>query len=218
MKDDIKAVIFDMDGLMFDTERVYVEAMDYIGEKIGLGKLGYIVRKTLGMNRSSARKVWIDELGENYDEEAINREIIIYYTEYYKNNTVPVKDGLYELLEYLEENNYKIALASSSEKEIIIRHLKETNIDKYFSVIVSGEDFEVSKPNPDIYLKACELLKEEPKNCIALEDSKNGLLAAYNAGCKPVMIPDLYEAEEEIIKILYRKFDSLKCVVNLLKD
>ena len=211
-------VIFDMDGLMFDTERVYVEAMDYIGEKIGLGKLGYIVRKTLGMNRSSARKVWIDELGENYDEEVINREIIIYYTEYYKNNTVPVKDGLYELLEYLEENNYKIALASSSEKEIIIRHLKETNIDKYFSVIVSGEDFEVSKPNPDIYLKACELLKEEPKNCIALEDSKNGLLAAYNAGCKPVMIPDLYEAEEEIIKILYRKFDSLKCVVNLLKD
>ena len=218
MKDDIQAVIFDMDGLMFDTQRVYVEAMDYIGEKIGLGKLGYIVRKTLGMNRSSARKVWIDELGENYDEEAINREIIIYYTEYYKNNTVPVKDGLYELLEYLEENNYKIALASSSEKEIIIRHLKETNIDKYFSVIVSGEDFEVSKPNPDIYLKACELLKEEPKNCIALEDSKNGLLAAYNAGCKPVMIPDLYEAEEEIIKILYRKFDSLKCVVNLLKD
>ncbi len=218
MKDDIKAVIFDMDGLMFDTERVYVEAMDYIGEKIGLGKLGYIVRKTLGMNRSSARKVWIDELGENYDEEVINREIIIYYTEYYKNNTVPVKYGLYELLEYLEENNYKIALASSSEKEIIIRHLKETNIDKYFSVIVSGEDFEVSKPNPDIYLKACELLKEEPKNCIALEDSKNGLLAAHNAGCRPVMIPDLYEAEDKIIKILYRKFDSLKGVVNLLKD
>ena len=218
MKDDIKAVIFDMDGLMFDTERVYVEAMDYIGEKIGLGKLGYIVRKTLGMNRSSARKVWIDELGENYDEEVINREIIIYYTEYYKNNTVPVKYGLYELLEYLEENNYKIALASSSEKEIIIRHLKETNIDKYFSVIVSGEDFEVSKPNPDIYLKACELLKEEPKNCIALEDSKNGLLAAHNAGCRPVMIPNLYEAEDKIIKILYRKFDSLKGVVNLLKD
>lgn len=218
MKDDIKAVIFDMDGLMFDTERVYVEAMDYIGEKIGLGKLGYIVKKTLGMNRSSARKVWIDELGENYDEEVINREIITYYTEYYKNNTVPVKYGLYELLEYLEENNYKIALASSSEKEIIIRHLKETNIDKYFSVIVSGEDFEVSKPNPDIYLKACELLKEEPKNCIALEDSKNGLLAAHNAGCRPVMIPDLYEAEDKIIKILYRKFDSLKGVVNLLKD
>lgn len=218
MKDDIKAVIFDMDGLMFDTERVYVEAMDYIGEKIGLGKLGYIVKKTLGMNRSSARKVWIDELGENYDEEVINREIIIYYTEYYKNNTVPVKDGLYELLEYLEENNYKIALASSSEKEIIIRHLKETNIDRYFSVIVSGEDFEVSKPNPDIYLKVCELLEEEPKNCIALEDSKNGLLAAHNAGCKPVMIPDLYEAEDDIIKILYRKYDSLKCIVNLLKD
>ena len=109
MKDDIKAVIFDMDGLMFDTERVYVEAMDYIGEKIGLGKLGYIVRKTLGMNRSSARKVWIDELGENYDEEAINREIIIYYTEYYKNNTVPVKDGLYELLEYLRKRNYNKA-------------------------------------------------------------------------------------------------------------
>lgn len=218
MLDNLELVIFDMDGLMFDTERVYVEAMDYIGEKIGLGKLGYIVRKTLGMNRSSARKVWIDELGENYDEEVINREIIIYYTEYYKNNTVPVKYGLYELLEYLEENNYKIALASLSEKEIIIRHLKETNIDKYFSVIVSGEDFEVSKPNPDIYLKACELLKEEPKNCIALEDSKNGLLAAHNAGCRPVMIPDLYEAEDKIIKILYRKFDSLKGVVNLLKD
>ena len=218
MKDDIKAVIFDMDGLMFDTERIYVEAMDYIGEKIGLGKLGYIVKKTLGMNRASARKIWIEELGEKYDEELINREIIIYYTEYYKNNTVPVKDGLYEILEYLYKNDYKIALASSSGRDIIKRHLKETNIDKYFSVIVSGEDFKVSKPNPDIYIKACELLREEPKDCIALEDSKNGLLAAYNAGCKPVMIPDLYEAEDEIIKILYRKYDSLREVVNLLKD
>ncbi|MBU5487283.1 HAD family phosphatase [Clostridium sp. MSJ-8] len=217
MNNNIKAVVFDMDGLMFDTERVYVEAMDYIGEKIGLGKLGYIVKKTLGMNKTSSRKVWLEELGENYDEEIINREIIIYYTEYYKNNTVPVKEGLYELLEFLSENRYKVAVASSSNRETIMKHLRETNIDKYFSVIVSGEDFEVSKPNPDIYIKACELLEEEPINCIALEDSKNGLLAAYSAGCKPVMIPDLYEAEDEIKKILYKKFDSLKDVVNLLK-
>lgn len=87
----------------------------------------------------------------------------------------------------------------------------------YFNSIVCGDMISKSKPEPEIYLKACELLGEIPENCIALEDSKNGLLAAHNAGCKVVMIPDLWQPDEETEKILYAKFNALDNVIEFLQ-
>lgn len=212
----MNGVIFDMDGLMFDTERVFVKAWDYAGEKMGLGKTGYMSIKTLGMSAVLYRKVWIEEFGDRYDEDALRKYTKEFLSEYYTQNRVAVKKGLYILLDYLKEEGYKLAVASSSPKWEVEKHLKDTNVYDYFDAVVCGDMVENSKPNPDIYLTACELLQEEPDNCYALEDSKNGLLAAYRAGCKAIMIPDLWQPDEEIEGIILSKFNDLEEVKEFL--
>lgn len=205
----MKTVIFDMDGLMFDTERVFVEAWDYAGEKMGIGKAGYMTLKTLGMNIAMSRNVWLEEFGDRYDEQTLRKYTKEFLTKYYAENTVPVKKGLYTILEYLKSQNCKLAVASSSPRWEVENHLKDAKVFDYFRAIVCGDMIEKSKPEPDIYLKACELLGEEPENCYALEDSKNGLLAAYRAGCKPLMVPDLWQPDEEIRKAIVGDFQDL---------
>lgn len=208
----MKTVIFDMDGLMFDTESVFVKAWDYAGEKIGVGKAGYMVLKTLGMNIAMSREVWLSEFGDAYDEQELRKHTKDFLNEYYYNNRVPVKKGLYPLLEYLKKNGYRLAVASSSPRWEVEKQLKDAEVFEYFERIVCGDMVEKSKPEPEIYLKACELLDEKPQNCFALEDSKNGLLSAYRAGCHPIMVPDLWQPDEEIEQILCGKFENLEKV------
>lgn len=211
-------VIFDMDGLMFDTERVFISAWDYAGEQIGIGKAGYMVYKTLGMNIKASYEVWKKEFGEKYNQEELRRYTREFLKKYYEENIVPVKPGLYVLLEYLKSINCKIALASSSPKWEVEKHLTNAGVKGYFSAIVSGDMIEKSKPEPDIYLKACELLEVKPEDCYALEDSKNGLLSAYRAGCKPIMVPDLWQPDEEILQIIKGKYEDLELVKNAFES
>lgn len=105
-------IIFDMDGLMFDTEKVFIMAWDYAGEKIGIGKAGYMVYKTLGMNIVSSYNVWKEEFGDRYNQEELRKYTKEFLQKYYSENTVPVKKGLYNLLNYLKENSCKMAVAS----------------------------------------------------------------------------------------------------------
>ena len=211
-------VIFDMDGLMFDTERVFIYAWDYAGEKMGIGKAGFMVYKTLGMNVAAAYDVWKEEFGDRYNQEELRKYTKEFLKKYYEENKVPVKPGLYGLLEYLSHTNSKLAIASSSPRWEIENHLSETGIAEYFSVIVSGDMVEKSKPAPDIYIKACEMLNESPEDCIALEDSKNGLLSAYRAGCKPIMVPDLWQPDEEILQIINGKYLNLEQVKKAIES
>lgn len=208
----MNTVIFDMDGLMFDTESVFIKAWDYAGEKMGIGKAGYMTMKTLGMSIVMSRKIWFDEFGDIYNEDALRKYTKEFLTKYYSENKVPIKKGLYTLLDYLHNKEYKLAVASSSPKLEVENHLKSANVFDYFSVIVCGDMVNKSKPEPEIYLKACELLQETPENCYVLEDSRNGLLSAYCAGCKPIMVPDLWQPDEKITGLLFGKFTDLEKV------
>ena len=208
----MQAVIFDMDGLMFDTESVFVKAWDYAGEQMGIGKAGYMTLKTLGMNIAASKEIWISEFGERYNEQQLRKYTKEFLADYYAKNQVPVKKGLHVLLTYLKENSAEMAVASSSPKWEVEKHLRDAKIYEYFTEIVCGDMIEQSKPNPEIYLKACALLNAAPKDTYALEDSKNGLLSAYRAGCKTVMIPDLWQPDEEILQIIIGKFDDLEQV------
>lgn len=210
-------VIFDMDGLMFDTERVFVKAWDYAGEKIGVGKAGYMVYKTLGMNIKASYNVWKTEFGDRYQEEELRKYTKEFLQKYYAENKVPVKKGLYVLLDYLKKSGVKMAVASSSPRWEVEKHLNDAGIYDYFVGIVCGDMIQNSKPDPEIYLKACELLERKPSECLALEDSKNGLLSAHQAGCKPIMVPDLWQPDEETEKILYAKFEDLEMVKDFLE-
>lgn len=202
-------VIFDMDGLMFDTERVFIAAWDYAGEKIGIGKAGYMVYKTLGMNIVASYNVWKDEFGDSYNQDELRKYTKEFLQKYYVENKAPVKKGLYNLLDYLRRNSYKMAVASSSPRWEVEKHLRDANIYDYFAGIVCGDMIQKSKPDPEIYLKACELLEVSPSECYALEDSKNGLLSAYRAGCKPIMVPDLWQPDDEILKVIVGKYNDL---------
>ena len=164
------------------------------------------------MSIVASYEIWNEEFGDRYNQEELRKYTKEFLKNYYENNKVPVKQGLYVLLEYLKNANAKLAVASSSPRWEVEKHLNDAGIIDCFSAIICGDMVEKSKPAPDIYIKACEMLNENPEECIALEDSKNGLLSAYRAGCKPIMVPDLWQPDEEILQIIKGKYSDLEQV------
>lgn len=212
----IKGIVFDMDGLMFDTERLAIEAWTFAGKQIGLNITEDMVIKTLGLNTEDTNRVLIEELGTDFDLSATRKIRVNYVTSYIENNGMPVKTGLIELLDYLNRNDYKIAVATSSEKETALFNFNKAGISKFFDRIVCGDMIEQGKPEPDIYLRASEIINVDPSECLALEDSPTGILSAYRAGMKPVMIPDLLQPDEGTNRLLYAKLPTLLDVIDLL--
>ena len=205
----MKAFIFDMDGLMFDTERVFVLAWDYAGEQLGLGKAGYMVLKTLGMNTEGCNQAWRDEFGGDVDIAAMCEHTRVFVEDYYCRNAVTVKTGLYELLDYLKARGYKLAVASSTKKAQVEKHLASVDVRRYFDAVIGGDMVEKSKPEPDIYLKAAAAIGVEPADCMALEDSRNGLLSAHAAGMGTIMVPDLWQPDDTVKSFILGPFGSL---------
>ncbi len=212
----MKAVIFDMDGVLFDTESVCMKAWDYAGEVMGVGKAGYMVLKTLGMNADKAIEIIRDEFGDDFDAVKFKQTGRDYSYNFFNTYGVPEKPGLYEILDYLKNKGYKIALASSTSAQSVHHHLQEKDIEKYFDAVICGDMVEKSKPEPDIYLKACKELNEKPSNCVAIEDSKNGLLSAHRAGMKVIMVPDLWQGEIETDSFLMAKCENLTEIMTVL--
>jgi len=212
----MKAFIFDMDGLMFDTETVAVLAWDYAGEKMGYGKAGYMCLKTLGMNTPACEQAWRDEFGDEVDTVALWAYTREFMESYYSKYAVTAKKGLYDLLVYLKRKGYKLAVASSTKRAKVEQHLTNANVRSYFDVVVAGDMVEKSKPEPDIYLRAAMELGVKPEECYALEDSRNGLLSAHAAGMKVIMVPDLWQPDDVVKQFILGPFESLLDVRNWL--
>lgn len=213
----IKGVIFDMDGLMLDTEKLLMKFWIESAKESGFDMKKEHV---LGI-RSLAAKYAIPKLqgifGESFDYHSVRSRRIELMNSYVKENGVEKKPGLDKLLEYLKSSNYRIAVATATDKQRAEMYLKSVNILDYFDVMVCGPMVENGKPAPDIYLKACEELKLSPSECMALEDSPNGILSACRAGCRPVMIPDLSSPDEETSALLYAQCERLDDVIGLLE-
>lgn len=207
-----------MDGVMFDTERLCIKAWDYANQKLGLEPAGHMVYKTLGLNVKAVNEILMQEYGENFDLKAFRKYSDEYTENYFKKNKVPVKKGLYELLAYLNNKNFKTAVASSSNQSAVVRNLKSAGIADQFGAIVSGDMIKRSKPEPDIYIRAAELLGLSPETCFAIEDSKNGIRSAYRAGCKVIMVPDLWQGDAETDKMLFAKCNTLKETAGIIHD
>lgn len=195
-----KAVIFDMDGLMFDTEKLSVDMWLYAAEKQDYKMPRAVALSILGSNKEQIYSTFREYFKDN-EKFDVDR----YMDDYYKYMGAHLfKDGpekkyyIEEILKYLKDNKIPVSVASSSEKEYINNNLEKTNLTDYIDEIVSGCEVEKSKPNPDIFLKAAEKLSVKPEECIVLEDSKNGILAGNGANMTVIMVPDLYEAEESI--------------------
>lgn len=212
----MKGFIFDMDGLMLDTERVAALAFDYAGEKTGIGPAGYITERILGLSVDAARPVWISEFGDGYDEDGMIRYAREFKRRYYETHKVPVKPGLYELLRYLSGEGYRLAVASSTGRETVEGELSSVGVLRFFDVLVCGDMVTRSKPDPEIYLSACGALGLLPGECAALEDSRAGILSAHAAGCRVIMVPDLWQPDEEasgIADAICRDLYEVRCLI-----
>ncbi|NLO48587.1 MAG: HAD family phosphatase [Clostridiales bacterium] len=214
----IKGIVFDMDGLMFDTERLAVEGYAYAGRLTGHILPRELVVKAIGLNRENTARLVKEHLSGDFDYTAVKKIMADYTTEYIEQNGMPCKPGLRSLLDYLRQNKYAITVATSSDRDRAEYYLDKAFIRGYFGDIICGDMVKRGKPEPDIYLKACEILSLPPQACIALEDSPMGILSSYNAGMKPVMIPDLAEPDADTKKLLYSYLTSLSDVINLLEQ
>ncbi len=219
MKDSItvEAILFDMDGLVLDTEKLYTRFWQEAANA-----LGYPMTKeqALGMrslNRGAGLAKMQSYFGETVDYDAIRGKRIEMMDAFVEKEGVTLKPGIRELLSYLKEHGIKTSIATSSPIERTVLYLTSVGLEKSFDELVSGYMVEKGKPEPDIYLYAAEKLGVKPEHCMVLEDSPAGILAAYRAGCIPVMIPDQDEPEEETRKLLYAKVENLQKVMELLE-
>jgi beta-phosphoglucomutase family hydrolase len=215
---NIECVIFDMDGLILDTERLSFEAWQKILKKYGQVMTQEIYTTLMGITYENVINKLIEIYGrelpiaEIYAEK--NRDVL----KVINDNGVPVKPGIYELLDFLVERNYKLALATSTSRDKAVNLLEKVGIKDKFRVMVFGDEVVNSKPDPEIFLKAAEKLGVNPEKCIVLEDSPAGIEAAYRAGMKGINIPDLKIPDEKIKKFAHKIFESLLDVRDYLSE
>ena len=212
----IRGILFDMDGLVLDTEKLYtrfwMEAIHHYGfhitreQALGLRSLG----KEPGQAHLTAC------CGAGIDYTIIREKRIKLMNAYIEEYGIDPKPGIYELMDYLDASGIPSAITSSSPMANIRRHLTSQNLYHRFTKLCSGHEVPNGKPAPDIYLHGAAALGLDPQNCLALEDSPTGILSAYRAGCLPVMIPDQDEPDEKTLPLLYARADSLADIITLL--
>ncbi len=193
-----KAVIFDMDGIIFDSERLVLDCWAKIGEKYHIAEIKEVFTECIGTNKTKTREIVLGHYGKDFDYDSFSREASALFHEYAQTNGLPVKKGVRELLQYLKENEIAIGLASSTRLAVVEEELKEAGLYDYFQVVMGGDLLKRSKPEPDIYRMTCAKMGVAPCSAYAIEDSYNGIRAAYAASMLPVMVPDMLPPTAEM--------------------
>lgn len=206
---DIKAVVFDLDGLMIDSERLVQKTWNIAGDAMGYGKLGEHIYHTLGFSVQKRKVYFQNVYGEDFPFDEFRAKTREAWNEAISKQNVPAKKGLYHLLDVLKQHHMKIGVATSSSKEYALGELKDKQIDTYFDAFVFGDMVKEAKPSPEIYLRSCELLQVKPSQALALEDSKHGIRAAYDAGMMSIFVPDLVKDSSDIEDMITAKMDDL---------
>ncbi|MDF9408663.1 MAG: Fructose-1-phosphate phosphatase YqaB [Pelotomaculum sp. PtaB.Bin013] len=211
---NIDIVIFDMDGTIFDTERLaiklYIEASQLLGTPLGLD----ILEKSIGLNAVATEKLMKETYGEDYPYGKVKEKFLQLKFAHIDQFGLPIKEGVKEVFRKLRENNVPMALATSTDRDLTEKYLGISGLNKYFQVIVCGNEVAKSKPEPEIFLKAVDLLGSEASKCIVLEDSENGLLAASRAGTIPVLIKDIKYPADKVRKLAFREYESMIDIIN----
>lgn len=211
----IELVIFDMDGLMFDTERIAIRSCLKEGKACGYPVTEEMILETIGLNEADTCLVYKKHFGDEFPYEDFCKARTEESRRYMVENGVPLKEGLLELLDYLDEKGLKKAVATSSSRDVAEGLLKSAGVLDRFDTVICGDEITKGKPEPEIFLKACEKLGIEPVKALVLEDSEMGLLAAHAAGIKCIVVPDVKPPSQENEKKAYAKVKSLLEVKNM---
>lgn len=209
MKRSDIAVIFDMDGIIFDSERLVLDCWERIGEKYGIPDIGEVFMRCIGTNRVRTRQIVDEHYGKTFPYEKFSAESSALFHEVTEKEGLPIKAGVREILTYLREEKIPLGLASSTRIAVVTQELKDAGLYEYFQTVVGGDLLENSKPAPDIYLMTCERMGVLPEKTYAIEDSYNGVRSAYSAGLHSVMVPDMLPATEEMRNLSEAVFKDL---------
>ena len=202
-------IIFDMDGVIFDTERMFLECVKPAAEKFGLVGIEDVAHECIGLTEVETKRLMRERFGEDAPLEAMDQEAVRIFQKRYQEEGLTVKEGAIELLEYLKAVGARIAIGSSTRHDIVEMELRGAGLLEYFDVLACGDMVEHSKPEPDVFLLAAEMLGAVSEKCIIIEDSFNGVIAARRAGATVFMVPDLLQPTEEIRAMADKVFKSL---------
>ena len=218
MNQYMDAVIFDMDGVIFDSERLVLVCWEKVSEKYGIQGIEEVFMPCIGTNAEKTKEVVLDHYGQDFPFEEFRKEASVLFHEDVNRNGLPVKKGVRELLVYLKEREIPTAVASSTRLEVVTGELKQAGLYEYFKAVMGGDQLKRSKPEPDIYLMTCEKLGVNPGQAYAIEDSYNGIRSSYSAGMKPIMVPDMLPATEEMLQKSIVVLDDLLLVKDYLEE
>ena len=212
----IDTVIFDMDGTLIDTEKYYRMCWPQ-----ALAAFGYHMTDEQAMSMRSLGRpfapVHLKEMfGDEIDYHQVRNKRKELMEACLAREGIQLKPGAIELLTWLKEQGIRTAIATATDMERTNRYLEQLGLLQYFDTIISATMVKEGKPSPDIYLYACEQLGRKPQDCIAVEDSPNGAISAYRAGCKVVMVPDQTQPEEELREKLFACVENLTEIKKLL--
>lgn len=193
-----EAVIFDMDGLILDTEPIALKAWQMSFGELGFPAPSELFQPLIGRNSRDSLAILRSSLAADFPLDSVVSRLPHHHDEHIAAHGIPLKQGLESLLDFLDANGTKRAVATSTQRDRAWNKLRIAGVDHRFEILVGGDEIENGKPAPDIYLAAAEKLGVSPKRCLALEDSEPGLRAAIAAGMTAVMIPDLVPPTPEI--------------------
>lgn len=214
----MKIALFDMDGLLLDTEPITIQAKVEEGKKIGLPITAEMVKHTIGMSQKHVDSYFTSLFGNRYQHEYFKKKRQEYLFDYIAKHGLPIKEGVIPLLTFLKSEGIPMAIVTSSSKEIVMQYQKCHALFSYFDQIITGEEVKEGKPHPDVYLHAAKVMGVQPRDCIVFEDSKNGVISARRAGMTVVMIPDLIQPDDEILSYHPIVMDHLQEAIPYIKE
>ena len=213
--------IFDMDGVLFDTETLFIRSfVDYVSQEIGYPFTREKMMQLIGINHQLTLETFPKVFPDcPADCETCYALCNVWMKQYFKTNGVPLKPGVRELLAWLKAQGILCAVATSSDSSVAAGYLQSTGIRPYFSAVIGGDQVTHSKPDPEIFLTAMRALGgEDPAQCVVFEDSRNGLLAGSSGGFSVIAVPDVMDPTETLPGLCYAKCRSLTDAIEVLKN
>lgn len=214
----IKAIIFDMDGLMIDSERVTFECYQERLKDMNLTMDEEFYKTLLGKPIKGIYQRFYDVYGNDFPIENVIQDVHQLMAERFETEGVPLKKGLVELLHYLKDNNYKTIVATSSNRDRVDKILAQAKITEFFDDSICGDEVTKGKPNPEVFLKSCQKLGVNVDEAIVLEDSEAGIQASYDANIKVICIPDMKYPEKQYEEKTFKILKDLTEVTAYLKS
>ena len=218
-KNRAKAVVFDMDGVIFDSEQLVIDCWLLIAEEYGYDPEGVkqCCLDSLGTTTAKTGEIFKKRFGADFPFEERQKDLSRIYHEQADGGKLPMKPGIFSLLKELNEAGIKTAVASSTRKAVVEQELRDAGLRDLFGCVIGGDMLKRSKAAPDIYLMACEAIGVHPAEAFAIEDSYNGVRSASAAGMRPLMVPDLARPTAEMEELAEAVLSSLMEVGDYLR-